>query len=121
MRFKLDENLGRRGAQIFHEFGHDAATVVDEGLQSADDRSLIDICRQERRCLVSLDMDFSSPIVFPPEQYAGIAVLRLPHQSSPGDLYELARRLAIVAMDKDLTGKPWIVQKRGIREYQPNN
>jgi predicted nuclease of predicted toxin-antitoxin system len=121
MRFQLDENLGKRGLEIFSEFGHDVDTVVDEGLQSADDTSLIDICRQERRCLVSLDLDFSSPLVFPPEQYAGIAVLRLPHQSSPRDLYELVRRLAAATTDRDLAGKLWIVQKSGIREYQPDN
>lgn len=82
---------------------------------------LIDICRREGRCLVSLDLDFSNPLVFPPEQYAGIAVLRLPHESSPADLYELMNRLARAALDRDLTGKLWIVQKRGIREYQPDN
>lgn len=121
MRFKLDENLGTRGARIFSEFGHDVETVVDEGLQSTDDTTLIDVCRQERRCLVSLDLDFSNPLVFPPERYAGIAVLRLPHQSSPKDLYELVHRLATATVDRDLTGKLWIVQITGIREYQPDN
>ena len=121
MRFKLDENLGNRGAEIFREFGHDVATVIDERLQSADDKSLIDICRQEGRCLVSLDLDFSNPLVFPPDRYAGIAVLRLPHQASPDDLFDLARRLAKASTDRDLNGTLWIVQKRGIREYQPDN
>ena len=121
MRFKLDENLGNRGAEIFREFGHDVDTVPAERLQSADDRSLIDICRREGRCLVSLDLDFSNPLVFRPERYAGIAVLRLPHQSSPEDLYELTQRLAAAASDRELAGKLWIVQKRGIREYQPDN
>lgn len=47
MRYKLDENLGTRGAQIFSEFGHDVETVVDEGLQSTDDETLIEVCRHE--------------------------------------------------------------------------
>jgi len=63
----------------------------------------------------------SFALVFLPEQYAGIAVLRLPHESAPDDLYELTQQLARAASDRDLTGKLWIVQKRGIREYQPDN
>jgi hypothetical protein len=40
MRFKLDENLGNRGAESFREFGHDVHTVADERLQSVDDTIL---------------------------------------------------------------------------------
>jgi predicted nuclease of predicted toxin-antitoxin system len=72
---KLDENLGERGRKLFADAGHDVATVADQGLSGADDRRVIEVCGVERRCLVTLDLDFSNPFVFPPEQYAGIAVL----------------------------------------------
>jgi predicted nuclease of predicted toxin-antitoxin system len=121
VRFKLDENLGTRGAKIFTEHGHDVSSVPDQGLQSADDRTVIDACGKEHRCLVTLDLDFSNPLVFPPDDYSGIAVLRLPHEASPQDLYELAGRLASATQTTELSGKLWIVQKNGIREYQPDN
>jgi hypothetical protein len=35
MKLKLDENLGRRAVQFFLQAGHNAATVVSEGLCSA--------------------------------------------------------------------------------------
>jgi predicted nuclease of predicted toxin-antitoxin system len=76
---KLDENLGERGRQLFAAAGHDVATVGNQGLAGAVDRRVIEVCGAERRCPVTLDMDFSNPFVFPPEQYAGIAVLR-PHR-----------------------------------------
>ncbi len=78
MKIKLDEHLGERGRQLLNSAGHDVCTVHLQGLASADDRPLIDACRREGRALVTLDMDFANSLVYPPADYAGIAVLRLP-------------------------------------------
>jgi hypothetical protein len=43
--------------------------------------------------LVTLDLDFSNVIRFPPEHYAGIAVLRVPHPIELDDLRKHVRVL----------------------------
>jgi predicted nuclease of predicted toxin-antitoxin system len=120
MRVKLDENLGMRGAEIFRKHGHDVATVSGQQLQSSPDRELIRICANEDRCLVTLDLDFSQPLQFPPHKYAGIAVLRLPHQADPSDLFHLIEILAQALVRGSIRGRLWIVQRSGIREYDPD-
>ena len=62
MRLKLDENLGNRGAEALQAAGHDVATVFGQGLMAASDTELIRVCHDERRCLVTLDLDFSNPL-----------------------------------------------------------
>jgi len=66
MKIKLDESPGRRGAEIFRIAGHDVEIVASERLSGATDRDLIEVCRREDRCLVTLDLDFSNPLVFRP-------------------------------------------------------
>ncbi|MBI2461624.1 MAG: DUF5615 family PIN-like protein [Candidatus Rokubacteria bacterium] len=93
MNLKLDENLGERGASLFRSEGHDVATVPGQGMSSARDHDLIAACQAERRCLVTLDLDFSNPLVFPPRDYSGIAVLRFPRKPTEEDLFEVYRKL----------------------------
>ncbi|MGB9700398.1 MAG: DUF5615 family PIN-like protein [Thermodesulfobacteriota bacterium] len=119
MKFKLDENLGQRGVDLFREAGYDTATVAEERLCSATDRELLEHCQKEKRCLVTLDLDFGNPIIFNPKEYFGIAVIRLPSKPTPNDLYDTIRTMIKGLAQKNLQGSLWIVQKGRIREYLP--
>lgn len=56
MKFKLDENFGKRTQQIFQAGGHDVLTVRDQELNSCSDNQLYKVCCSEERCLVTLDL-----------------------------------------------------------------
>ena len=121
MKLKMDENLGRRGAELLRQAGHEVVTVAEQALSSASDRKLITLCRKEERCLVTLDLDFGNPLLFEPSQYAGIAVLRLPPRPSPHDLLDAIRTLIRAFAQGAIQGKLWVVQRGKIREYQPRD
>ncbi len=59
MKFKIDENLPREVAQLLADEAHDAVTVNDEGLKGSLDTKLAEICQDEGRILVTLDMGFA--------------------------------------------------------------
>jgi predicted nuclease of predicted toxin-antitoxin system len=77
VKFKLDENIGRRGLELLRASGHDVMTVWDQGLRGVTDEELFQICAAEGRALVTLDRDFGQITRFPPEKSAGIIVLDL--------------------------------------------
>jgi predicted nuclease of predicted toxin-antitoxin system len=115
---KLEENPGERGRPLFADAGHDVATVADQGLAGAVDPRVIAVCGAERRCLVTLDLDFSNPFIFPPEPYAGVAVLR-PRRTTPDELYATVATLIAAPGRSSIEGKLWTVERHHIREYLP--
>ena len=118
MKLKLDENLGLRIAELLRLAGHDVTTVPSQNLYSSSDKNLLETCRVERRCLVTLDLEFGNPLLFKPSAYEGIAVLRLPSKPTPDDLLRAIRTLAGGLAKKEIRGKLWIIQRGRIREYQ---
>jgi len=91
MLFKIDENLPVEISEILNLSGHDAKTVVDQRLQGSEDPALLDVCRQEQRVLITLDLDFSDIRTYPPQENEGIIVLRVANQSKPL-LFDISRR-----------------------------
>lgn len=121
MKIKLDENLGRHAIDSLRKAGHDVATVPEEQLCTATDRHVIEVCRAEGRCLVTLDLDFGNPLLFHPADYPGIAVLRLPPRMQPEYLSLAVNRLIVSLAKGSIAGKLWIVEIDRVREYQPES
>jgi predicted nuclease of predicted toxin-antitoxin system len=47
MNLKLDENIDARVITLLRLAGHDVATVPEQGLMSAPDEEVIEVCRSE--------------------------------------------------------------------------
>ncbi len=114
MRFKIDENLPIQVVGLLEEAGHDAATVVVQDLQGCADRSLAEVCRDEGRVLISLDLDFADIRGFPPAEYPGLVVLRLVRQDLDHVLQTI-ERLVQVLVEESPERMLWIVEENRIR------
>ena len=80
MKFKLDENMPADLVTLAVEFGHDVDSVADEGLAGAVDQRVLAAAAEQRRLLLTFDLDFADVRRYPPGSHAGIVVFRLRDQ-----------------------------------------
>lgn len=114
MLFKLDENMPPSASELLRGLGHDVRTVYDQGLQSCTDPEVLAACDDEERILLSLDLNFSNILVYPPERYPGLIVLRL-HTPGPKAVLNLLRRVSPHFNSIPISGALWIVDESRIR------
>jgi predicted nuclease of predicted toxin-antitoxin system len=119
MKIKLYENVDLRVVARLQLAGHDVATVPGQGLSSAPDTQVIEVCQQEERCLVTADRGFGNRARFVPTDYAGIVVVRLPDRATFADWREAIDTLILGLEQSDVFGKLWIVQGKVVHEYRP--
>ena len=117
MLFKLDENLRSEVGEPLRQLGHDVSTVYDQGFRGWPDQEIAEACRIEGRILISLDLDFSKILMFPPEKYAGLIVLRL--RTKGRVAVETVFRRVIAHLDREtIAGRLWIVDEQRIRIHR---
>lgn len=114
MRFKIDENLPQEVAQLLRSSGYDALTVNEEEIGGAPDSRVFAVCQEERRVLVTLDLDFANVRAYPPATTAGILVFRLTRQDRV-HVIAVLRDLLPLLVDESPEGKLWIVEGNRMR------
>ena len=114
MRFKVDENLPQEVTQLLCENGHDAFSVFDQTLSGEKDPTVFEVCQDERRVLVTLDLDFANIQAYPPAATAGIVVLRLVRQDKSRVL-QVIQKLIPALVEGAVSHKLWIVEEDRIR------
>lgn len=114
MRFKLDENLPLQLKHLLTESGHDAVTVLDQRMGGQTDAEVASACRLEDRVLLTQDIDFADIRTYPPGNYPGIVVFRLPSQSR-NDLLEIGTVLIESLVRSSPNRQRWIVEESRIR------
>ena len=115
MKFKLDENIGRRGVELLKAHGHDVMTVRDQGLQGVGDEKPFDICSAEGRALITLDHDFGHVLRFPPDRSAGIVILEAGTRATLQGILDRLSDLLAVLKSHSVAGALWIVEPGRVR------
>nr|WP_199789416.1 DUF5615 family PIN-like protein [Sorangium cellulosum] len=111
---KVDENLPEEVAELLRQAGHDASTVLEQGLGGRADPDIARVCATEGRALLTLDVDFANVRRYSPSDYQGLIVMRLARQDKPHVL-GVVRRLIALLEREPVERRLWIVEEERVR------
>jgi len=119
VRMKLDENFSSSLCELLRRKGVDAESILEEGLCGVDDETLFLRCKEEKRCLVTLDLDFGNIIRFPAEKTEGIVVIR-PSRPATLDVMKTMIELLLQALEQhEPSHCLWILEPHQLRIRKP--
>jgi len=114
MRVKVDEDLPKAVLTIVASYGHDAASVLTQGMGGWKDPALWRAIQAEERFLITADKGFADIRIYPPGTHAGILLLR-PDQSGIRPLVDLLQRVLMACNLESLTESVVVATPQGIR------
>ncbi len=114
MKFKIDENLPSEFADLLRKASFDASTVAEEKLEGHPDDNIAEVCREEKRILVTLDLDFADIRIYPPAKFPGFIVFRLPIQDK-FHLISLLKDVILLFKKETINHQLWIVEEDKLR------
>jgi predicted nuclease of predicted toxin-antitoxin system len=92
MRFFVDANMPRSTLAMLARLGHQGEFARDTGLANAPDSQIAAHTRASRAALITRDMDFADVRHYPPADYQGIVVLRMPDDTTAQSITNLLER-----------------------------
>ena len=114
MKFLIDENLPVELAERLRSAGYVAATIAEQDMVGEADTRVAEVCQREDRALVTLDLDFADIRAYPPEQYAGLIVLRLARHDKR-HVVEVFDRVVSLLEREPLAKHLWVVDEQSVR------
>jgi predicted nuclease of predicted toxin-antitoxin system len=114
VKLKLDENLPAELATDLRALGHDADTVIDEGLGGAPDPAVLEAARATDRILFTLDKGIANLQRYPLHQHAGVVLFR-PDTSGRSAVIAFLRERLDKVFELDLKDRLTVVGPSRIR------
>ena len=116
MKFLVDEDLPRSTSKLLQEYGHEASDVRDAGLRGVSDSEIALYAQKNQLCLLTADTGFADIRNYPPGNYSGIVVLRLPATATSSVIETLLESfLARIEITDQINGKLAIVETGRVR------
>jgi len=111
MRFLIDENLPRGVGNLLRQYGHEAIDIRDTELRGADDAHIAAYAQKQRLCLLSCDIGFGDIRNYPPGEYFGLLILRLPAKATSVTILTLLNGFLMQSKVVDqLSGKLAVIE-----------
>jgi predicted nuclease of predicted toxin-antitoxin system len=114
VQIKVDEDLPRQVVTLLREKGHQAESVIEQGMAGWKDTELWRRIQTESRFLVTADKGFADIRSYPPGTHAGVMLLR-PDQDGIRPMVELIEKVLQSYDLNALAGWTTVVTSRGVR------
>lgn len=101
---------------LLKQYGHEGVNVRDIGLRGAKDIEIARYAQSQKLCIVSGDLGFCDIRRYPPREYAGLVVIRIPRGATASFIVRLLE--SFLKKDKlisELAGKLAIVEMGRVR------
>lgn len=118
MKLKLDENLSRHLAPRLELLKHDVSTAAEEGLLSQPDTVVAKAANDEKRILLTLDVEFADLRKYPPGKHPGIILFR-PGSFGPLTINQFVEKFSRETNFSDFAGCVVIVEPARVRIRRP--
>jgi len=106
--------------EALQKFGHQVEFARDVGLAAATDEQIAAHALQSKAAILTRDLDFADIRQYPPEQYAGIVVLRLPDSATAAEIVRVLERFVLEPVFlESLIGRLAIVDSERVRFRPP--
>lgn len=119
VKLKLDENFSSYLSGRLRDAGFDVESVWEEQLSGASDDIIYKKCIEEKRCLVTFDLDFANIIRFPAEDTEGIIVVKPKQPVNLEVMGKVIDQLIEVLGQNDPRGALWILEPHQLRVRKP--
>ena len=77
MKIFIDECVWQVTRDYLKQLDHDIACVEQRDLSGADDKIVLAQAVSENRAFLTRDMHFSNILLYPPEDYLGVIILKI--------------------------------------------
>ncbi len=114
MKFLLDMGLGRSTAVFLRARGYDAVHLREQGLQRLSDERIIEKARQEKRIILTHDLDFGRLMALSRKNLPSVITFRLDNMKPIYVNHYLAQTLTRFAAELE-TGALISVNEQAIR------